>query len=91
MWSRKDLSLINSNRMKNLKEINEKIKENPMKVFAWAFLMASAPLTGFLYFALQPKEGEEPQEKGKAALATFVGLVIGVVFCLIFMYFLSFI
>jgi len=77
--------------MKNLKEINEKIKENPTKVLAWVFLMTSAPLTGFFYFLLQAKEGEEPQEQGKRALATFVGLLIGVIFCLIFMYFLSFI
>lgn len=77
--------------MENLKETTEKIKENPTKVIAWLFLMAYAPLTAFFYFLLKPNEGEEPKEQAKAALATFVGLIIGVVFCLIFMYFLSFI
>lgn len=72
--------------MENLKELTEKIKETPTKFFAWAFLMVSAPLTGFLYFALQPKEGEELQQQGKKVLATFIGLLIGVGFCLIFMY-----
>ena len=72
--------------MENLKELTEKIKETPAKFFTWAYLMVSAPITGFLYFALQPKEGEEPQEQGKKVLATFIGLLIGVGFCLIFMY-----
>ena len=77
--------------MENLKETTEKVKENPTKVIAWLFLMANATLTAFFYFLLKPNEGEEPEAQGKAVLATFVGLVIGVVFCLIFMYFLSFI